>query len=142
MRSGFVFCLLSVTAFACGTSTPSGFHNEAHPSATGGSAGMGGAVPVAAVAGAAGSGVTAGAGAPSGSAGTPGTGGVTAGAGGTLMPVMPSGAGGYPYDPSVTFDWPVTMPMAGNCQPGTYSGQFSCDVDQGFFGKVTYSGPV
>lgn len=32
--------------------------------------------------------------------------------------------------------------MAGKCQPGTYSGQFSCDVDEGFLGKVTYSGPV
>jgi hypothetical protein len=64
------------------------------------------------------------------------------GAGGTLMPVMPSSAGGYPYDPSVTFDWPATMPMAGKCQAGTYSGQFSCDVDEGFFGKVTYTGPV
>jgi hypothetical protein len=55
---------------------------------------------------------------------------------------MTSGAAGYPYDPSVSFDWPSTTPMTGKCQPGTYSGQFSCDVDEGFLGKVTYSGPV
>lgn len=51
----------------------------------------------------------------------PGAGGATAGSGGAT----PDGAGGQqPYDPSVTFDWKETVPTAGSCKPGKYSGTF------------------
>lgn len=32
-----------------------------------------------------------------------------------------------PPDPKIMFDWAETQPGKGNCQPGTYSGTFSCD---------------
>jgi hypothetical protein len=31
-----------------------------------------------------------------------------------------------PLDPTVTFDWQETRPGQGNCQPGMYSGTFTC----------------
>jgi hypothetical protein len=54
---------------------------------------------------------------------------------------MPAGAAGYPYDTSVKFDWPETTPMAGHCEPGSYSGTFSCDLSNGL-GLFTIMGPV
>ena len=56
-------------------------------------------------------------------------------------PVTTTGAAGYPYDTSVRFDWPETSPMAGHCDPGTYAGNFSCDLSNGL-GLFTISGPV
>jgi hypothetical protein len=150
MRSGFVSFLFVVTAVACGDATETAFRNEAHPSAAGGSAGVSGAVGAPAGNPAIADGGGASVLVPSSSGGAPGAGGAATGAGGTaargaggtLTPIMTSGTAGYPYDPGVTFDWPSTMPMAGKCQPGTYSGQFSCDVDEGLFGKVNFTGPV
>ncbi len=32
-----------------------------------------------------------------------------------------------PADPSIMFEWAETQPGMGSCQPGTYSGTFTCD---------------
>jgi len=76
-----------------------------------------------------------------GGMGPSGSGGASAGSGGSPPAVMTSAPAGYPYDTNVHFDWPSTTPMAGHCQPGSYSGNFTCDLSGGT-GLFTIMGPV
>jgi hypothetical protein len=48
-----------------------------------------------------------------------------------------------PPDPNLTFDWQQTRPGAGECQPGRYSGTFSCMyVQAAGFDPIEVTGPV
>jgi len=76
-----------------------------------------------------------------GTGGSPGTGGTGMASGGTDSTVSSGGSsatggapasiggtgGAIPRDPKA-FDWPETTPPVGTCEPGSYSGTFTCDV--------------
>jgi hypothetical protein len=48
-----------------------------------------------------------------------------------------------PPDPNLTFDWQQTRPGVGECQPGRYSGTFSCMYMQAAgFDPIEVTGPV
>jgi hypothetical protein len=67
----------------------------------------------------------------------PDAGGSTAGTGGSAPP-----DGGSGYDPNVIFDWPEADPTL-VCLPGTYSGQFNCQMNAGgAFPSGPITGPV
>lgn len=64
----------------------------------------------------------------------------TSGAGGASAPANPAKPGQgiatprVPLDPKAVFEWPETRPGSGEtCQPGTYTGTFSCTVNGGTF---------
>ncbi|HVU03615.1 MAG TPA: hypothetical protein VHE30_17775 [Polyangiaceae bacterium] len=114
---------------ADGSSTPSGTGGVGGAwSASGGAVDFGGSSS---------GGASAAGGADSGGSGTSGD----TGSGGAT--VIPADAGSsYPYDPSVSFDWPETVTQ-GPCLPGTYEGTFTCKLD--FFAGIFVSditGPV
>jgi hypothetical protein len=47
------------------------------------------------------------------------------------------------YDPNVRFDWPESAPSTGTCLPGTYAGQFTCELNAGgIFPPGVVTGPV
>jgi len=71
------------------------------------------------------------------SGGGTGTGGANNGAGGTDNGGASAGDGGAsaravdggnPYDPTISFTWPESNPPAGSCDPGSYTGTFTCDI--------------
>ena len=56
----------------------------------------------------------------------------TAGSGGTVPAAGVGGSGTDTppgLDPSVSFDWPATVPGAGLCRPISFSGSYSCKVE-------------
>lgn len=145
MKSERFLCLVAWIPLACGadSASPAFFAEESGGSATilasGGAAGEGGApasgglevAPGGAPSSAGGSGGVDSAG------GTPSTGGAAP----VSPPIMTGEPEGYPYDTTVEFDWPATLPMDGKCRPGTYSGEFECDMSGGL-GWFIISGPV
>lgn len=91
--------------------------------------GGGGAPVTYGSAGGSGPGGSGGAALPTGTAGAGGAPDQAGGATGGSGPVSVSNVdASVPYDPSVQFDWPETMAQAGSCEPGTYTGQFTCEL--------------
>jgi hypothetical protein len=68
-----------------------------------------------------------------------------AGSGTAAQPSAPTVGSSAPHphlNPAITFDWTETIPGAGSCQAGKFTGNFSCDVDsillpERFEGSIT-----
>jgi hypothetical protein len=126
----FTSCLLGCASEGAPAATAAGVPpgSMAGPSETAAGAG-----------GAAGDDATAGAGIPDSAASQ---------AGGSAAQPSPGDDGRFgaqmpPPDPNLTFEWEQTRPGAGECQPGRYSGTFSClYMAAPGFDPIEVTGPV